>query len=347
MKFIFPQAKHMEPHLPVVPAFMPFAGCRVRCVFCAQTAQTGRGERQLNIVLGELEQTLQEYADAGTGPVEVAFYGGTFTALPVQAQMDCLAVTNRWRREGLVGRVRCSTRPDCIDRENVVFLQDNGVSLIELGVQSFSDRALQVSGRNYTAECIVDACRTIKELGLHLGIQLMPGLPGASLEDSYDDVRQALALIPSCVRLYPCLVFAETSLATMWRKGDYVPLTLHQTVDLLSYACLNFWREGIPVIRMGVAPEPSAMKSLLAGPWHHSLGNMVRGAALLEYITQQVDVFRKRHPAEPLFLSVPRSFQGDLWGFKGEFKGRYAALGVEKVLFDDGAEFTLSCLSVE
>ena len=294
MKFTFPHVKQAGQRLPVIPVFMPFAGCRVRCVFCSQTAQTGKNERHLSAVLTELIAQLEGYEARGQGPVEVAFYGGTFTALPFEEQFRCLELTSHWQAKGMVAKVRCSTRPDCIHEEGVDFLKRHGVSLVELGVQSFSNEALRISKRNYTAQCVTEACAIIKGQGLELGIQLMPGLPGASLTDAYADIDLTVEQKPSCARLYPCLVFAETPLAQMWRAGEYEPLALDEAVDILAYACLTFGQENIPIIRMGVAPEPSVTEQFLAGPSHPSLGNMARSKALFIYIASQIALFQGR-----------------------------------------------------
>lgn len=345
MKLVFSHPEHKKEQPTVIPVFMPFAGCRVRCVFCSQTAQTGKDERSLAVVLHDLETTLCGVEARGGEPVEVAFYGGTFTGLPLVDQGQCLEVARRWSQRGLVTRVRCSTRPDCIDRDTVRYLQDNGVSLIELGVQSFADTALRVSKRNYTGDRVRESCRIIREEGLELGIQLMPGLPGASLQDSADDILEAVTQKPVCVRLYPCLVFSGTSLAVLWAQGRYTPLTLEETVPLLASACLAFWEHDIPIIRMGVAPEPSAMETLLAGPFHYSLGSMVRGQALYNFVTRKVRQFHSLPggPDEkyPLALSVPKQYQGEFWGFKGCLKTKYSSLGVGRVMFHDEPEFIL------
>ncbi|MGZ7215604.1 hypothetical protein ACXWOG_10425, partial [Streptococcus pyogenes] len=70
------------------------------------------------------------------------------------------------------------------------------MSLVELGVQSFADTALRASKRNYTRACVEKACSIIREEGMELGIQLMPGLPGASLQDSVDDILLAVTQKP-------------------------------------------------------------------------------------------------------------------------------------------------------
>ena len=68
----------------ILPVFLPFAGCPARCVFCAQDRQTGVGnEGGVDRALERAAATLEEIsACPPPGGVELAFYGGTFTALP-------------------------------------------------------------------------------------------------------------------------------------------------------------------------------------------------------------------------------------------------------------------------
>lgn len=343
LTFSHPEKK--TPTIPVVPVFMPFAGCEVRCVFCSQTAQTGMGERSLAVILQELDENLLQREKKGQSPVEIAFYGGTFTALPQKSQMDCLALAQKWRLRGMVERVRCSTRPDRMDASIARFLHDEGVTLVELGVQSFSATALLESRRHYTEECIIDACDAVHETGLELGIQLMPGLPGGSVAISEVDIQKTIAQRPHCVRLYPCLVFAQTPLAKLWAERKYHPLSLEDTVPLLASACLDFWEHDIRVIRMGVAPEPTALQNLLAGPFHPSLGNMVRGLALFIFISRKLNeyggAYPKKTPPASFRLHVPSRYQGDFWGFKGSLREGYAKLKIEEVVFHEAPHFSL------
>lgn len=125
----------------VWPVFLPFAGCPYRCVFCAQDKQTGRDGVELEKILHALEHDLDDALAAGRGPYELAFYGGTFTALPEPWPQMFLGLAMRYRERGLVTHVRCSTRPDCVDDFSLSMLRAQGLDMVELGIQSFDDEA--------------------------------------------------------------------------------------------------------------------------------------------------------------------------------------------------------------
>ena len=69
---------------PIVPVFLPFRGCATRCIFCAQDIQTGRSPQEAGPdgILDKAGAALELRAAHGLPPAELAFYGGTFTALP-------------------------------------------------------------------------------------------------------------------------------------------------------------------------------------------------------------------------------------------------------------------------
>ncbi len=248
----------------ILPVFMPFAGCPHRCLFCAQDKQTGASPeppggsalRTLASLLHSLKAKRQAAQDTFR-PVEIAFYGGTFTALPETVQMACLARAAEGKKEGLVCRVRCSTRPDALTPRTLDALRAGGLDLVELGIQSFHTEALEVSQRGYTGETAREGCRLMQDSGLELGIQLLPGMPGSTPERFREDVRNALAFSPACLRFYPCLVVDGTPLATLWKKGAYGPWDTLTTVDALGGALAEAWERRIPVIRLSVAPEAS------------------------------------------------------------------------------------------
>lgn len=310
-------------HPRIFPVFIPFAGCPHRCVFCSQNAQTGTTDRPLDIVLTQLEQDLTEALNSGRGPYELAFYGGTFTALPKPWPERFLALAKTFRDRGLICRVRCSTRPDAVEPKRLDHLKSLGLDMIELGIQSFDDHALTTSGRGYDAKTALAACQNIHNAGLGLGIQLLPGLPGDHPGVFQQDTIIAAANNPQCVRLYPCVVMDGTPLAKTWREGGFIPWSLEKTIHELAKAMLVFDSKAIPVIRLGLAPEPSMNAVLLDGPWHPAIGQSIRALALLRHLTRHIPPEIRLHS-----LILPERFKGELFGHKGELKERYAALGL-------------------
>ena len=116
-----------EPRKRIVPLFIPFLGCRSQCVFCDQRMLTGTGNAAPT---AEDIRTILEKALAlqpAGQKVEAAFYGGSFTALPLRQQKELLAPAQHFLATGKVTGIRLSTRPDAIEEEAVKWLKKQGV----------------------------------------------------------------------------------------------------------------------------------------------------------------------------------------------------------------------------
>jgi len=311
----------------VLPVFLPFAGCPQRCLFCDQTAQTGAAPQPLAALHARLAEHLS--TTAHDAPQELAFYGGTFTALPAPWPRRFLELAAPHLVSGRLTRVRCSTRPDALAAPLLAELKDLGLSLVELGVQSFDDAALAESRRGYDGAAARRGCETVLAAGLGLGVQLMPGLPGQTPQAFQTDIVLAAALKPELARLYPCLVLAGTPLAQAWRAGAYAPWELDATVDALAAALPVLWGAGVRVARMGLAEQPGL--EILAGPRHPALGQLARSRALLLLVRARLASL----PKAANTLCVPRRLQGEALGQKNALAREYAALGLGVRLWDE------------
>ena len=125
-----------------------------------------------------------------------------------------------------------------------------------------------------------------------------------------------------------------TGLAAMWREGSYKPWPLEDTLESLAHGWLMAARANVPVIRMGLAPEPGLENAVLAGPVDRELGGRVKGRALLLAVREVLGE-GAAIPAAQFDLLLPRAAQGFFWGAKGELRARWAALGLRTVSFDD------------
>ncbi|UFS68965.1 radical SAM protein [Geomonas sp. RF6] len=258
-----------------VPFFISHQGCPQRCVFCDQQKIAGAGGALPTAA--EILEKISMYRSSAKGrTMEVAFFGGTFTALPREDQEALLEPLQGLLSSGELCGVRISTRPDSVDTSIASFLREKWVRTVELGVQSLDDEVLNLSGRGHSAAHTVEAAEVVKEAGLALGIQLMPGLPGDTRERSLATLERALALDPDFLRIYPTLVLEGTELAEMYRSGAYRPLELDEALSLCKEMLLEATRRGVPVIRMGLQPTAELESGvLLAGPYHPAFGQLV------------------------------------------------------------------------
>ncbi|MDR3569010.1 MAG: radical SAM protein [Syntrophobacteraceae bacterium] len=270
----------MFPEKMIYPVFLPHAGCPFQCVYCNQRVTVScaeRGSALAEFVRSRLADYAGQVQISGI-PGEIAFYGGTFTALPPGLVDEILCAASVFVDRGVFTGVRFSTRPDCLDITVVDMLSRYPVRTVELGAQSLSDLVLQKSGRGYLAEAVVSAAKRIKRKGWRLGVQLMAGLPGDDPAKFMESMRRAIALGADFLRIYPTLVLEGTELARAYRQGLYVPLSLDEAVELISPAYDLALRAGVPIIRMGLQADPALEKPgvILAGPYHPAFGSLVK-----------------------------------------------------------------------
>jgi histone acetyltransferase (RNA polymerase elongator complex component) len=259
-----------------VPFFISHQGCPHTCVFCDQRVISGSSGD-----IPSAEEILAKIArwrsTAGDRPLEVAFFGGSFTALPVEVQDHLLRPLQGLLACGDILSVRISTRPDCIDAATVKRLAGLGVTTIELGVQSMDDEVLERSVRGHSAAASEAAIRTIRAGGLAVGAQLMPGLPGDTPAKSFNTLKRVIAAGADFVRIYPVIVLRGTELARRFQSGDYVPLTVDEGVQLCKVLLHEAMLAGVPVIRIGLQADEGLNKTtVLGGCWHPSLGRLTR-----------------------------------------------------------------------
>ena len=268
--------------LLVIPIFIPHEGCQHCCVFCNQRRISGFTEKP--VTAEDVRETVQTWLER-KGPerpkVQVAFYGGSFTGLPRGRQEELLGAVASFLGQDRVQGIRLSTRPDYIDQERVVLLQEYQVSTVELGVQSMNDRVQALAGRGHRAADVEQAVPVLRRAGMEIGMQLMIGLPGDTRASLRRTVERVIDLQPDFVRIYPLLIVRHSELAEQYRRGEYTPFSLEKAVVLTAWMKQRFDRAGIRVVRMGLQAGPELEASLLAGPWHPAFGELVASRLML------------------------------------------------------------------
>lgn len=260
----------------IIPVFVPHLGCPNDCVFCNQRRISGSvAPATAEDVVSAIENALR-LTPPGTRR-QLAFYGGSFTAIPVAEQESLLGAAAPYLERGDIASLRLSTRPDAIDGAVLRRLRSYGVETIELGAQSMSERVLALSGRGHTAADVEDAARAVKGAGFRLILQMMTGLPGADDESDVESARRIAALGPDGVRVYPTVIVRDTALCDLWRAGRYKEHTVEDAVRVCARILPVFEQAGIPVIRLGLNPtEDLSGGDAVGGAYHPALGELVK-----------------------------------------------------------------------
>jgi len=267
------------PRNRIIPIFVSHAGCPHQCVFCNQKRIAGQAAP---LCAQTVEQAIETAGEAGRG-AELAFYGGSFTAIDVKTQELLLGAAQPYLSSGAISAIRLSTRPDAIDRETVERLCRFGVSTVELGSQSMDDAVLLESGRGHTAEDTETAVHLLKDGGISVILQMMTGLPGSSDTSDLRTAQRIAALRPDGVRIYPTVVVRDTPLYDRFVQGCYQPQTTDEAALLCARLFALFAEQGIPVLRMGLQPtEDLSAGAAVAGPYHPAFGELVKSRILYE-----------------------------------------------------------------
>lgn len=198
----------------IIPIFVPHLGCPNDCIFCNQKSISGE-QRQVSAkeVKEQIEFYWKSFKNKETAFIEVAFFGGSFTGIPQEKQIELLQAVQEYIDKGKVNSIRISTRPDYINKETLKLLKKYKVHTIELGVQSSNDYILRRSKRGHTFEDVKKASKLIRRYGFCLGHQMMVGLPESTRLDELNTARDLAKLKPKIMRIYPVLVIKNTRIS--------------------------------------------------------------------------------------------------------------------------------------
>ncbi len=278
----------------IIPIFVPHLGCPNNCTFCNQKRISGQTKM---VTAKDVEETIEYYLKNFKDNhkyVEVAFFGGSFTAIEEEKQIELLEAAQKYIRDKRVNSIRISTRPDCIDKEILKRMKKYHVKTIELGVQSTNNYILNRCKRGHTGEDVKKASRLIRMHGFILGHQMMIGLPESTKQDEINTAKELIKMKPKIVRIYPVLVIKDTELADEYYKGEYTPLTVGQAVERCKEVVDLFNRNKINVIRIGLQnteeiSDPNTEKSsVVAGPYHPAFRQLVESSMWYDSIVNEI-----------------------------------------------------------
>ncbi len=278
----------------IIPIFVPHLGCKQCCTFCNQRKISGQ---QKEVTAEDVTKTIDEYLNEFKeveDAVEVAFFGGSFTAIPLEKQIELLEAVQEYIKEKKVKSIRISTRPDAIDKTILKTLKKYHVKTIELGVQSSNDYILSKVKRGHTFEDVKKASKMIRWRRFNLGHQMMVGLPDSTEKDDLQTAKDLIKLKPKMVRIYPVLVIKGTELEEEFQKDEFKPLNVTQAVERCKEIVKLFRDHNIEVIRVGlqntdIIDEPTKKKSdVIAGPYHPAFGQLVEDAIWYDRIAEKI-----------------------------------------------------------
>lgn len=269
-----------------VALFVPHNGCPNQCSFCNQRAISGHRNQVEPSDVDKAVQIALENPESKGG--EIAFFGGSFTAIERETMVSLLSAAYRYVKNGSFKGIRISTRPDAVDEEICEILKTYGVTAVELGAQSLDDRVLMLNKRGHTADDIAKATKLLQKNGFETGLQMMTGLYGSTDEDSIETARKIIGLNPDTVRIYPTVVLENTELCELYRKGEYHPQGVEEAAELCAELLQMFEEAGIKVIRTGLHSGGDVEGEFVAGAYHPAFKEICESKIYLRKVTELI-----------------------------------------------------------
>lgn len=294
----------------IIAVFIPHGGCPEKCHFCDQKTSGGTPVSAKHVT-----DTIDVHlATNGGTATELAFYGGTFTAMPRDRQLAYLNAAKPYFDAGVINGLRIATRPDALDEQWLKLLRDTYfLKTVELGAQSFTSAVLLGLGRSHSPQSIESGVKLLRELGLKSSLHMMIGCPNEADDEDQQTVTWLKQLRPDFVRIHPLLVIAGTELERRWKTDNtFVPLKLEAALERAAWLVEQIEAMGVKIIRLGLQPNDLLDLNVVAGPYHPAFGDLVRGQITRNRIARQVDSLNEPSRGRVLKLTVSRRLASGL-----------------------------------
>ena len=248
--------------------------CPGRCVFCPDDSHmpksylpdepgAKRGLQNAFDPYLQVSSRLEAYRVVGhpTDKIELLILGGTWSAYRRDYQeqfvLRCLEAMNghpapgpdalaqaqsenehaEHRNVGLV----IETRPDEITPSELAWLRKLGVTKVQMGAQSLDERVLALNQRGHTVADTRRACALLRAAGFKTVLHWMPNLLGATIDSDradfarlWQEAPDGLGLCPDEIKIYPTQLLKGTELYNFWKRGEYLPYTTEELVQLIA-----------------------------------------------------------------------------------------------------------------
>ena len=299
-----------------IPIFIPHLGCPNQCIFCNQrfiSGTTNFDENEVDKIIDEVLSTVNE-----DDICEIAFFGGSFTGIDRSLMIRLLNKAQSYVNKGQAVGIRMSTRPDYINQEIIEILKRYTITYVELGIQSMNDDALKYLKRGHTASDTYNAAKLLKDALIPFVGQMMIGLPSASAYDEVFCAEEICNLGASGTRIYPTLVFKNTELSEITKKGEYIPLTLDEAVKRSADVFRIFVKNNVKCFRIGLCESENLHSddTFFAGPNSASIGEMVKSRAYFDVICEKIEKNPTIMDKKSLIIVCPKGKTSQIIGNK-------------------------------
>lgn len=191
--------------------FIPF--CPSRCKYCSFIcADIKSAKKYVDEYVDALVEEINYSAKFVKKLRSIYIGGGTPVSLSNEQLEKILCAIDKINT-GVEYTVEAG-RPDCITESNLALLKKHGVTRICINPQTFSNKTLELLGRNHTAEDVEEKYNLAKN-DFSINMDLIAGLDGESFEDFKKSIDKAIELNPDNITVHTLCI----------KRGSYLALT--------------------------------------------------------------------------------------------------------------------------
>jgi radical SAM superfamily enzyme YgiQ (UPF0313 family) len=221
-KLPFPDRSFFNNYKGPIPV-MAHRGCPYHCSFCSKILGKVRMRSPENVV-EELKEISNKYPDKD----EIIFYDETFTLDYNWTTKLCELILNRNIRKNL----RCSTRADKVEPDLLNLMKSAGFTEICVGVESGSQKILDVLNKKVKVSQNTLARRFVREAGLKFKAYMMLGCPGETNETLEETKQWLIDNRPDSIGLY---IFHPMPQSDIWDRPEKYDIKFSKDYDSSYY----------------------------------------------------------------------------------------------------------------
>ena len=265
----------MTPESNALGLYVHIPWCVQKCPYCDFNSHNLKGglpeSEYISHVLNDLESDINsELVSMRLNDrivTSIFIGGGTPSLLSVNGMSRLLDGIKQRIAVKPNAEVTMEANPGTVEAEKFYGFKQAGVNRISVGVQSFNEQHLKALGRIHNSQQATGAIKLASELALgSFNLDLMHGLPGQTVAEAMDDLKQAIALNPPHLSWYQLTIEPNTSFHSkpptlpdddiLWEIQEQGHALLQQAgyeqyeisaYSKLGHQCqhnLNYWRYG-------------------------------------------------------------------------------------------------------
>ena len=219
----FLKTENKSKHNMELQPWIPF--CDGKCTFCYFPVSCDK--QSVNLYIEALKKALSFYAKSHyvkSSTFSEFYIGGGSPSVLAKGQIEeilrfCRG-TFSFTSTSTTKFTACTNN---LSEEKIRLFSSNGVDQLDIGIQTFNEGLRKILMLRDSSTKAKQKLKQVKKHGLHVSIDLLYNLPGQSIEQWKEDLRQSVELDLESVDCYPLDLYPDTPLANKIVAGELPP----------------------------------------------------------------------------------------------------------------------------